>query len=209
MFRIHCLAVALLLCFAAPLARANSIITSAGTGLTQTAIGNTTAGFDFTVGSDSLLLTALGMWDQSANGFTNSHTVDLWDNAGNLLATVQIAAGTVDPLTGTFRYVTLATPILLQAGMTYVLGASYIDHDADRLIANLSTQASFDPAVTAGNFRQTIGAGVLFPTVIQAGSAVGPNALFTAVPEAGPGTALIGAVFGGLFLIARRRPVRP
>lgn len=209
MFKIKHIAVALLFCFAVPLGRANSIITNPGPGLISSSIGYTTAGFDFTVGSASLSLTALGMWDQNRNGFTNSHTVGLWDNSGNLLAQAVISSGTVDPLSGDFRYVALAAPITLTAGMTYVLGVTYVNADLDRVIANVNgNQAAFDAAITPGNFRQKVGgSGLSFPTAnIQPGSGIGPNAQFTqlAVPEAGPGVFLIALILGALFLVHRR-----
>ncbi|HEY4283411.1 MAG TPA: DUF4082 domain-containing protein [Chthoniobacterales bacterium] len=209
MFRIKYIAVAVLLSLTAPLGRANSVIADPGPGLISTAIDNTgvgvIAGFDFTV-DQTLLVTALGMWDQSQNGFTNSHHVGLWDSTGNLLAQVQISPGTVDSLSGAFRYVSLATPVTLNAGMTYILGATYINFDLDRLILNKDgKQAIFDPLIMAGNFRQTVGvANLVAPTVVQSGSGVGPNAQFIAVPEAGPGVLLFAVVLGALFLVHRR-----
>src|SRR3981189_981594 len=64
--------------------RANAIITNPGPGPTSTIGDFSTLGYDFTVGSAPLLVTALGLWDQNQDGFTNGHTVGLWDNAGNL-----------------------------------------------------------------------------------------------------------------------------
>ena len=209
MFRFKYIAAVLLLSLAAPLSYANTIITDPGPGLVSTAIDNTgvgvIAGFDFTA-QTTLLVTELGMWDQSRNGFTNSHSVGLWDTAGNLLAQVQISAGTGDPLSGDFRFVTLATPVTLTAGMTYVLGATYKNFDLDRLILNKNgQQATFDSEITPGNFRQTVGsANLVAPTVVQSGSGVGPNARFTAVPETAPGILLLAGVLGALFLVHRR-----
>ena len=37
--------------------------------------------------------TALGIWDWNQDGLTNAHTINLWDTAGNLLATALISAG--------------------------------------------------------------------------------------------------------------------
>ena len=210
MFRIKYIAATLAVCSIVPFSHANSIITNPGAGLVTTAINNTTAGFDFTVGSDSLMVTALGLWDQNRNGFTNSHTVGLWDNTGNLLAQVSISSGTSNPLTGDFRYVTLATPVTLNAGATYVLGATFRNGDLDRVISNSNgNQAAFDTAVVAGNYRQIVGLSSLaFPNSnIQPGSAVGPNAQFApvtipvAIPDAGPGILLLGLVLGALLLV--------
>ena len=209
MLKFKYIAAALLVCLYVPLSHANSIITNPGPGLTTTAINATTAGFDFTVGSNALLVTALGLWDQSQNGFTNTHTVGLWDNTGNLLAQVSISSGTVDPLTGAFRYVTLATPVTLNAGSTYVLGATFRNGDLDRVVSNFNgNQAAFDNGVLPGNYRQIVGVSSLaFPNSnIQPGSAVGPNAQFSqiATPDAGPGILLLGVVLGALLLAHRQ-----
>jgi len=207
MYKTKYLAAVLLLCCVVPFSRANTIITNPGPGTPNISIGATTAGYDFTVGSTSLSVTALGMWDQNGNGLTNSHTIGLWDISGNLLAQAIVSSGTINPLTGSFRYVTLATPVTLLAGSTYVLGATFINADLDRLIVNNGgNQASFDSAILPGSFRQVIGPTTLaFPNAnIQSGSGVGPNAQFTAVPEVGPGVLLIGLVLGALFLTHRR-----
>ena len=209
MLKAKYLAAVLVFCCAVPFSRANTIITNPGPGTPNLSIGATTAGFDFTVGSTPLSITALGVWDQNRNGLANSHTVGLWDISGNLLAQALISPGTVNPLTGDFRYATLATPVTLLAGSTYVLGATYVNFDLDRLIVNNGgNQASFDSAIFAGNFRQVIGpTNLTFPNSnIQAGSGVGPNAQFAllAVPEVGPGVLLVGLVLGAFFLVHRR-----
>jgi hypothetical protein len=212
MFKINHIVVVLLCCVAIQLGHANTIITNPGPGLPTTPIGNTTAGFDFTVGSMSLMVTALGMWDQSQNGFTNAHTVGLWDISGNLLAQASLSPGTANPLIGDFRYVTLATPITLTAGMSYVLGATYVNADLDRVIVNVSgNQATFDPAITPGDFRQNVGlTGLLFPSSnIQTGSVVGPNAVFSPVPEGGPGLVCVALTLVALILVRRRMAPTP
>src|SRR4029453_4540416 len=125
--------------------------------------------------------TALGIWDWQQNGLTESHTVSVWDTSGNLLATALIAAGTINPLVGEFRYATIS-PIILSAGTTYVLGATYIGYTQDPWVQNISgNQATFDPAGSAGNVRFKTGGGFAFPdnTSLGPGSLVGPNAQFS------------------------------
>jgi hypothetical protein len=207
MLKLKYIAVALALASVTPLCRANSIISNPGPGLVTTAINPTTAGFDFTVGSTALQVTALGLWDQNRNGFTNAHDIGLWDNSGNLLAQVSVSAGTTNQLVGDFRYVSLATPVVLNAGATYVLGATFRNADLDRVISNFSgNQATFDPSVLPGNYRQIVGSSsLLFPNQnIQPGSAVGANAIFSTVPEGGPGILPIAFLFGALFLAHRK-----
>jgi hypothetical protein len=92
------------------------------------------AGFEFfapaTVGSTTI--NALGFWDQGGDGLLSDHTVSLFQYAGtlsayNLLATVTVSAGTVDPLIGGYRWASI-TPITLpdngQNGGYYAILAS-------------------------------------------------------------------------------------
>lgn len=214
-FRSLCTIVLLIGCVS--FARANTIITDKGPGAVATSTNNNTLGFDFTVGSAPIELTALGLWDENLDGFTNPHSIGVWDNSGNLLAKAFISLGTVDPLSGEFRYAMLLTPggsalgsLTLAAGTTYVLGASYIEADFDRFVTNFTggDQATFDPAVAPGNYRYVLGGGFAFPDGnFGFGSAVGPNAQFTlatAVPEFGPGMLLVALVFAGLLYLHQR-----
>jgi hypothetical protein len=204
-FKSRCVVV--LLCCCASYGQANPIITNPGPGIVAGSNGNNTLGFDFTVGSSAIQVTALGLWDQNQDGFTNSHSIGLWDNSGNLLGSVVISIGTVNPLSGQFRYGNLATPIILTAGTTYVLGASYLDTDADQLVGNVAgDQATFDPAVAAGNFRFVSDNGFAFPSGNNGpGSVVGPNAQFIIVPEPGRGLFVVALIFGALIYVHRRR----
>ena len=186
--------IAALICCVATFAFANTIITDPGPGGLGGTTANTTVGYDFTVGSSAIELTALGIWDWNQDGLTNAHTISLWDTAGNLLASAAISPGTVNPLVGEFRYATII-PITLSAGTTYVFGASYVGYDLDAFIRNVSgAQATFDPAVSPGNGRFVTGGGFAFPDNTSAGpgSFVGPNAQFRSVPEPGSTALLLG-----------------
>jgi hypothetical protein len=186
--------IAALICCVATFAFANTIITDPGPGFLGGTTGNTTLGYDFTVGSSAIELAALGVWDWNQDGLADAHTVSLWDTAGNLLASAAISPGTVNPLVGEFRYATII-PIILSAGTTYVFGATYVDHDADPVIGNVSgDQATFDPAVSPGNARKPTSGGFVFPNDTSAGpgSFVGPNAQFRSVPEPGSTALLLG-----------------
>ncbi|MFL6516441.1 MAG: hypothetical protein ACJ8M1_15600 [Chthoniobacterales bacterium] len=192
-----------LLCCCTIIASANTIITDPGPGGTNLPNSPNTLGYDFTVGSSAIELTALGMWDQNQDGFTNPHSIGLWDTSGTLIAKAFLVPSTVDPLDGQFRYAPIipigSGPVILSAGTTYVLGASYIALDADLFIINTGgNQATFDPAVSPGNARFTSSPiGFAFPDVHNtAGSVVGPNAQFTlvsnGVPESGATVLLLG-----------------
>jgi len=135
---------------------------------------------------------------------TESHTVSVWDTSGNLLATAVISAGTINPLVGEFRYATIS-PIILSAGTTYVLGATYIGYTQDPWVQNVSgNQATFDPAVSPGNVRCKTGGRCAFPatTSIRPGSLVGPNAQFSlvnGVPDPASTALLLGLAFACLI----------
>ena len=204
--------IAALICCVATFAFANTIITDPGPGfLSGASGGNITVGYDFTVGSSAIELTALGIWDWNQDGLAEAHSVSLWDTAGNLLANTLISAGTVNPLVGEFRYATII-PITLSAGTTYVLGAGYVDHSADPFIANVSgDQATFDPAVSPGNYRRTTGFAFPNDTSVGPGSAVGPNAQFSlanGVPEPGSTALLLGLAVVCLICAHRRLTLR-
>lgn len=100
-------------------------------------------GWTFTVGSNDLQVTALGEWDYSAarglgGGLPSSILVGLWDNSdGRLLASVFVPVGTSGTtLINDFRFVTLATPVILESGQTYTVG--------DRRYPFNGTQSQFD-----------------------------------------------------------------
>jgi hypothetical protein len=206
--------------------QANTIITNAGPGGINIADSNANFGYDFTVGSTPLMITALGLWDgpegpiptgSVGDGFVNSHVIGLWDNSGNLLAKATIQPLTVDTLVGEFRYSSVLIPtnpgpVILSANTTYVLGAAFLADDPDTFRTNLSgNQATFDPAVSPGNARISEG-GFSFPAAnFGPGSFVGPNAMFTlvsngnGVPEGGSTLLLMAAAIAPLFLLGRVR----
>jgi len=148
----------------------------------------TVIGFDFTVGSQSLLVSDLGMFDFNGDGLANSHTIRLWDANSNLLAAVTMPAGTGAVLLNGFRYEPLTNEVMLVAGRKYILGTSFgsdfVPGDPDRsYIAN--SAATFDAEIIPGHERE--GAPVPLPPVIASvfGPVPGPNAMFTVVPEPG------------------------
>ena len=206
-------------------AQANTILNDSGTGnLFQTGSA-VNLGYDFTVGSTPIMITALGLWDGPNNpftgsvgdGFANEHVIGLWDNSGNLLAKATMLIGTTDTLMGEFRYSSLLTPInpgpiILSANTTYVLAAAFAGGTDTFRSNNSSTQATFDPAVTSGNGRASTG-GFSFPSTNNGpGSFVGPNAIFSlvsngnGVPEGGATAVLMLGSFA--LLLGLRRVVR-
>jgi len=219
-----------LFCCATFDAQANAIITNPGPGMVVDFTANVNAGYDFTVGSTSLMVTALGLWDgpeliqgnltgSAGDGFASEHVIGLWDNSGNLLAKAVMQIGTGDTLINGFRYSSALIPInpgpvILSANTTYVLGAAFIANDPDTIRANLSgNQATFDLAVIPGNARGSFGS-FSFPSLNDGpGSYVGPNALFTVanVPEGGNALLMmsgaVAVVFALRFVMSSTRRV--
>ncbi|HEY4281727.1 MAG TPA: hypothetical protein VGM62_01600 [Chthoniobacterales bacterium] len=207
--RIFC-SVALLVGFLAGSTCANTLLTNSGTGGAGFTMENITVGYDFAVGASPLEITALGLWDNNLNGFSDAHFIGLWDNSGTLLAKATVLPGTVNPLVGEFRYATVIPiglgPVILSAGTTYVIGAQFIENDADFFKGNDSlNQAASDPAITLGNLRS--GIGFTFPNQsFGPGSLVGPNAQFNGagVPESGPGLLMTTSILAALFSLHYR-----
>ena len=88
-----------------------------------------TLGYVFSVKS-GFEVTSLGWFDDCLNGFVDPHTVELFDtSSGTLLTSLTLSAGTVDPLTGSFRYHAV-TPVTLTPGVTYLLAGTTGNDDA-------------------------------------------------------------------------------
>jgi hypothetical protein len=77
----------------------------------------------FSVGGVAHWVTALGVQDVGLSGFVaNSLLVGIWDSTGTtLLASASVL--TTDTLLGSYRYHSLAAPILLTANTQYLIGA--------------------------------------------------------------------------------------
>jgi len=193
----------LLLCCAflglVPTSYATDLLLNPGSGSTNTSSHNNTLGYDFTVGANPLLVTALGAYRYQ--GFSSTD-VGLWDTLGNLLtmATVLDPGGP-----GSFAFANLNVPVLLLPGQTYVLGVH--DPVGAGLVINGFGQTAFDGSnVTVNEDRFVIGSGFAFPGTSDGmtESYVGPNARYTveAVPE--PASLLL-IVVGGAAVILKRR----
>lgn len=148
--------------------------------------GPGSSGFDFSV-TQNETVKFLGIFDSdpASPGLFSSHSVGLWDASTHaLLASVSIPSqGAVK--VGDFFYTMLTAPLELSAGHSYVLAASYADNDFDFAqgnITSLTTQAGN----VMGNARLSTGSLFEFPDLTVTGANqgfVGPNAIFTAVPE--------------------------
>ncbi len=189
------------------------------TGLTGAAYDTTaqfdnfSIGYNFTVGTQDVLVTALGYLD---DGFGSVHRIGFFDSANAPVGDSAVATAGADGNTAradaanpTFSYTTLTTPIKLSAGQSYtIVGGNYmggvfltngtpttdsrITYNGSRYSDPSSTDA-FQPPAHTGGF----------------GGDFGPNFLLApapAVPEASPALSLgLLLVLGGSGLMFRAR----
>lgn len=157
-------------------------------------------GFRFT--SDvAQTVTDLGVLVDLSDGvLDSSHMVGLWrDSDQALLASATVTPGST--LIDGFRYESI-TPVDLDAGGRYTLGALYTPTDGDSYISSPSSVALFQISDTNGVFPASADLGFAYPTEDSSNLArFGPNAISVPIP-APASLALLG--LGG-FAAARRR----
>lgn len=190
-----CSAAFVSLAFISP-SHATDLLSNVGAGTINTSTHDNTLGYDFTVGTNPLLVTALGVY--RGPGF-NGTLVGLWDTSGVLLASASVPNIGSD----TFVFSNLLAPVLLLPGQTYVVGARY--QVGVSLFINGPGETFYDSAnVTVNHDRYILNSGFAFPTGTETSveSYVGPNLRYTvqAVPEPASiflmGTASIALMVG-------------
>jgi hypothetical protein len=187
----------------------------AQTGIVSFTVGSTfpsfstdeTVGWSFSVAAGpGVNVTSLGWWDATpTTPLAASHQVGVWTSAGSLLGTATVQPG--DLLTGSFRYATLSTPILLSGGATYVVGGRDLFDDGDTY-ASASTALVMGTGITFGQAARTdAAAGFAFPGVLtpNSGGRFGPNFQYTATAVPEPSTYLMMALgLGAMGALATR-----
>ncbi|MES2754265.1 MAG: PEPxxWA-CTERM sorting domain-containing protein [Pseudomonadota bacterium] len=166
--------------------------------------GNFTLGFSFTVAND-MSISALGAYDDLANGFVAPKTVGLWTNAGALLS--QVSVTNSNALIDNFRYAAI-TPVTVSAGTTYVVGAWQYSGSGD-VYSTAPGGTNPPPGVTTIQGRLSDTGSFSFPNQLAGTEAYfGANALIGAVPDV-PEPATWGLMimgFGVAGSALRRRP---
>ena len=186
------MSVTALMAFRAEASTVSAIETATGTPLSwRNTIGvNQSAdiGWSFTVGSQDLQLTSLGIYDENVDGLEDSHVVAIWTNGGTLVTEATVPSGTTGSLVGSYRYESV-TPVTLLGGETYVLGAHFAP------VVDLCGSACGDATLSFGT--ETFDPGITYltsrikPAVIGDASPAFPN-LDAGIP---------GGIFGPNFLI--------
>jgi hypothetical protein len=166
-------------------------------------------GFDFTPTKD-LAVTALGWYDDGANGLNNPHPVAIYVTSTKELAApsaVVDPASTLDATTD-FRFTSIA-PFILSAGTEYTLVGYGSGPTWDRYVVNPTGGISFGTDITYDRLRTSRSTGLEFPTTAGEVGLVqnlffGPNFQYSvsSVPEL-PTYALMLA--GLMLLVTTKR----
>ena len=174
-----------------------------------------TLGTFFTVGAVSETVSALGMWDDQANGFAFSHDIKIWNTTTHLaVATATVSAGTSAVLdagsvngSGGFRYQSI-TPVSLLTGQAYVIGAYYSSADSSDTQATPAggqqVSAAFTNISSAFTASASLGS-ISEPnsTLVSGVGYAGPSFQYTAAPEPSA-FGLLGMTAMGLLGMRRR-----
>jgi hypothetical protein len=169
-----------------------------------------TVGFEFTVSSPEEV-TALGVFTGDAYGLCcGPAQVGIWDTAtAGLLVAANVPDLSAAMLDGLFAYIGI-TPLLLEPGTTYLIGASVPDENFTSIFIP-STGNSFAPGVMFIEGLYSGNEGLVLPSFVneEGTASFGPNFLFTPVPE--PSTwAMMALGFAALGLTgyrtSRKRP---
>ena len=201
------------------------LVNTIGSGKISQASGYTLGGV-FTVGSNSLEVTSLGVYE-ATTGISSPIQVGLYngngtageDNAipgaGNNLLIGEVTVPTTTNSSGQegFQFVNLATPILLVAGQTYTIGAFYDNNQTYRDTNGSGFTFSSDFTSDFGAYSSSKGASLQEPNTnyntagtpddTEVAPYVGPDLEYTVVGAPEPSTwALMG--LGAVILAAAR-----
>jgi hypothetical protein len=178
-----------------------------------------TVGWTFTVTS-TVTVTALGVWDEGADGLVADHQVGIWNSSGTLLVSATVSNGTASAVAssssdGDWRFE--STLLDSSAGSnvlgpgTYTIGGLYVAGMSNDLVRSHATSTTAS-GIAFGDAAESGGGTLQEPvTIISSADAggFGPNFLIaspSSVPE--PATwALMIAAFAGLGCAARRHAV--
>ena len=200
---------ALVLAFACFTAKGETLVTAFVDGGT---LKSGTYGYAFTVGPNSLSVQQLGVYDSYGNGLVSQNKVGIWSSSGNLVISAEISAGNAAPRTGipsgsgyfqnSYRWATLAEPTYLSSNTTYYLGASA---NAGMFMEDITsaseTSPLLSPDVTFLGAFSNVGT-FTFSSSLTSGNLVGPNMIYSTVPEP---SSLFLLALGGLALAINKR----
>ena len=167
-----------------------------------------TYGWAFTL-SGAVLVTDLGLWDEDSDGLQYEHTVTIWDNTTMAVMAQTTVSNIGTTLVDGFRYISLASSVLLLPG-DYTIGGYNPPPDfaAELLRRNAATITTASGVTYNGS--KTV-QGNLFPPgdiLNKPNSYFGPNFQFTpvrSVPDAGSALTLLALSIVAIFRLNLRQ----
>ena len=192
---------------AAPSAFADTIAATTNPGEVFVNTGTWTLGWSFSVNS-AISVTALGAYDANSDGLNVAHDVGIWDASGNLLASTTVPSGVGGTLDSGYRFNSIS-PLGLNAGSTYYVGAVYFSNDGDGWLQDPLTIVTAPQISYLSRQYEFSGGSLIFPDLAGSGSTgyFGGNFEFgsrsDAVPE--PATFMLLATGLGIAFAARKR----
>lgn len=175
--------------------------------------GPFTVGFRFRAETE-FVVTALGAFDYLGDGFSQSHTIGLWEVAsGSLMATATVTPGSAAPLVGQFRYADV-TGVTLTANREYIVAASEFYGATQDLYSSVPAAAfTMAPGLSYLAPRSAAEApGLVFPE-LEIGApfsgVFGANLQIAAVPEPSARSLFATALgMGGAVWMRSRRTLK-
>ena len=166
-------------------------------------------GYSFTANSP-IAVTMLGLYDPGGASLVTSHDVGLWDSGGNLLASATLPSGAPSFVDQDYAF-TAITSVLLSAGQTYTVGATYPLLSSSGNDPWLEDPLSLTPApqiaYDSREFEFYNGT-LIMPDLVGSGTTgyFGANFEFDAASVPEPATiALFGAALAGFGAARRKR----
>lgn len=192
-------------CLCAPLSAATSMYTFDFDFAVGGGTGTFSLGSQFTVGSSSVSVTALGVYDVGNNGLSGNNTLRVYDGGASPIASIAITPSTTPSsienvsIAGAFRFYALGTPLTLTAGQSYTL-VSDTGPSAENYFGSSDGATTRSNAFTSYLGVVSAGTGIK-PTGTDTQEFFGPNLQYNVVPE--PSAA--GLLLLPLATIFRRR----
>jgi hypothetical protein len=163
-------------------------------------------GTQFTVGSEDVEISQLGVYDNNGDGLANTHNVGVWDLSGTLLAS-QSFLGTEGVLIEDWRFLAISSSITLSANTSYRIAAETTGttHASDGQPFSGTVLTNSSVTRSNGSYFHNDPTGLNFPDIFNAHNRVFGNAFIASAPEPGSVAFLsLGLVCYG-FAIYRRK----
>ena len=146
-----------------------------------------TVGYKFSVGSNPIAITKVGILDNIDDGLASTNQVGLWDANGTLILNVEIPQGTAAPVSDHYRWITLPVPLVLPANAVFTAGAAAVGWLSEYRFSGQAGMPSPDlnliSAVRNNNYLQP-GSVISMPTLgeLPGQALIGANFAYVLVP---------------------------